>query len=293
MLNATHGLHRFAAPAFILTWSSGYIVAKLAATDAEALSFLVYRYAAVAALMLLLALAARAPWPNMRDTVHIAVAGVLIQAVYLGGVWVAIRMGLSAGLAALIVNLQPVLTACLFFLTGERITRRQVVGIVVGFAGVLVVLSGKLATAAFLIVPVLLCVLALLGNTLGVIYQKRFVPQFDLRSGQVIQFGASLLATLPLAIAFESFNVRWTSDVIIAMLWSVFILSGIGISLMFYLLRSGSVTKVTSMMYIVPALTALMAWILFDERLTWNVIAGMIVTLIGIYLVVNTNQKLH
>jgi drug/metabolite transporter (DMT)-like permease len=290
-VNATQSLHRFAAPAFILTWSSGYIVAKLAATDAEALSFLVYRYAAVALLMLVLALWARAPWPNTRDTVHIAVAGVLIQAVYLGGVWVAIRMGLSAGLAALIVNLQPVLTACLFFLTGERITRRQVVGIVVGFAGVLVVLAGKLATATFLVVPVLLCVLALLGNTLGVIYQKRFVPQFDLRSGQVIQFAASLLATLPLALAFESFNVRWTSDVIIAMLWSVFILSGIGISLMFYLLRSGSVTKVTSMMYIVPALTALMAWILFDERLTWNVIAGMIVTLVGIYLVVNTNQK--
>jgi drug/metabolite transporter (DMT)-like permease len=291
MTGAARDPSRFAAPAFILTWASGYIVAKLAATDAEALSFLIYRYAAVAALMLVLALAARAPWPSARDATHIAIAGVLIQAVYLGGVWVAIRMGLSAGLAALIVNLQPVLTACLFFLTGDRITKRQVLGIVIGFAGVVIVLAAKLVTANFLLVPVLLCVLALFGNTLGVIYQKRFVPQFDLRSGQVIQFGASLLATLPFAIAFESFNVRWTNDVIIAMFWSVFILSGIGISLMFYLLRSGSVTKVTSMMYIVPALTALMAWILFDERLTWNVIAGMIVTLIGIYLVVNTRQK--
>jgi drug/metabolite transporter (DMT)-like permease len=291
MTGAFRDPSRFAAPAFILTWASGYIVAKLAATDAEALSFLVYRYAAVAALMLVLALAARAPWPSSRDAMHIAVAGILIQAIYLGGVWVAIRLGLSAGLAALIVNLQPVLTACLFFLTGDKITKRQVLGIAIGFAGVVIVLAAKLATANFLLVPVLLCVLALFGNTLGVIYQKRFVPQFDLRSGQVIQFGASLIATLPFAIAFESFNVRWTSDVVIAMLWSVFILSGIGISLMFYLLRSGSVTKVTSMMYIVPALTALMAWILFDERLTWNVIAGMIVTLIGIYLVVNTTDK--
>jgi drug/metabolite transporter (DMT)-like permease len=284
-------LARLAAPAFILTWASGYIVAKLAATDAEALSFLVYRYAGVTALMLVLALAARAKWPNLRDTIHIAIAGVLIQAVYLGGVWVAIRMGLSAGLAALIVNLQPVLTACLFFLTGDKITKRQIVGIVIGFLGVVIVLAAKLVNANFLLAPVLLCVFALFGNTLGVIYQKRFVPQFDLRSGQVIQFSASLLATLPFAFAFESFDVKWTRDVVIAMLWSVFILSGIGISLMFYLLRSGSVTKVTSAMYIVPGLTALFAWVLFDERLTWNVIAGMIVTLIGVYLVVNTAKK--
>jgi drug/metabolite transporter (DMT)-like permease len=284
-------LTRIAAPAFIVTWASGYIVAKLAASDAEALSFLVYRYAGVTILMLVLALVARAQWPSARDTLHIAIASVLIQAVYLGGVWVSIRTGLSAGLAALIVNLQPVLTACLFFLTGERITARQILGITIGFLGVVIVLAAKLASANFLLVPILLCVLALFGNTLGVIYQKRFVPQFDLRSGQVIQFAASLVATLPFAIAFESFDVKWTRDVIIAMLWSVFILSGIGISLMFYLLRSGSVTKVTSTMYIVPGLTALFAWILFDERLTWNVIAGMIVTLIGVYMVVNTAKK--
>ncbi|MGL5002515.1 MAG: DMT family transporter, partial [Casimicrobium sp.] len=215
----------------------------------------------------------------------------LIQAVYLGGVWVSIRMGLSAGLAALIVNLQPILTACLFFVTHERISVRQIVGIVVGFLGVVIVLASKLAAAQFALIPVLLCVLALVANTVGVIYQKRLVPQFDLRSGQVIQFTASLVATLPFAFAFESFNVRWTSDVIIAWLWSVFVLSGIGISLMFYLLRTGSITKLTSTMYIVPALTALMAWLMFKERLTINVLLGMIVTLVGIYLVVNTTKK--
>lgn len=290
-MNSSALLQRIAAPAFILTWASGYLVAKLAATDAEALSFLVYRYAGVVVLMLALALTARATWPSARDAMHIAIAGVLIQAVYLGGVWVAIRMGLSAGLAALIVNMQPVLTACLFFLTGEKITKRQMLGVAVGFAGVVIVLAAKLATANFLSVPLLLCVIALIGNTLGVIYQKRRVPRFDLRSGQVIQFGASLLVTLPFALALESFNVRWTSDVVIAMLWSVFILSGIGISLMFYLLRTGSATQVTSTMYVVPALTAVLAWALFDEQLTWNVIAGMIVTLVGVYLVVNTSRK--
>jgi drug/metabolite transporter (DMT)-like permease len=261
-------LSRLAIPAFIFIWASGYVVAKLAATDAEALSFLVFRYAGVVVLMLILALIARAKWPSARDAIHIAIAGVMIQAIYLGGVWVAIRMGLSAGLSALIVNLQPVLTACLFFLTHETISKRQVIGIVIGFFGVVIVLASKLLSANFLLVPTLLCVMALVGNTLGVIYQKRFVPHFDLRSGQVIQFAASFLATLPFAFAFETFSVRWTSDVIIAMIWSVFVLSGMGISLMFYLLRSGSITKLTSTMYIVPALTALMAWLLFDERLT-------------------------
>lgn len=290
-MNYSVRLSRLAAPAFIVTWASGYIVAKLAANDAEALSFLVYRYAGVVLLMLVLALAARATWPSARDAAHIAIAGVLIQAVYLGGVWVSIRMGLSAGLAALIVNMQPVLTACLFFATGDQISKRQVAGILVGFVGVVIVLAAKLATASFLMVPVLLCVLALFGNTLGVIYQKRKVPQFDMRTGQVIQFAASLVATLPFALVFESFTVNWTRDVVIAMIWSVFILSGIGISLMFYLLRSGSVTNVTSTMYVVPGLTAFFAWILFDERLTWNVVAGMIVTLAGVYLVVNTSKK--
>ncbi|MGL4230772.1 MAG: DMT family transporter, partial [Casimicrobium sp.] len=290
-LSSSSLLSRVAVPAFIFIWASGYVVAKLAATDAEALSFLVYRYAGVIALMLVLALVARAKWPSTRDAIHIAIAGVLIQAVYLGGVWVSIRMGLSAGLAALIVNLQPILTACLFFVTHERISVRQIVGIVVGFLGVVIVLASKLAAAQFALIPVLLCVLALVANTVGVIYQKRLVPQFDLRSGQVIQFTASLVATLPFAFAFESFNVRWTSDVIIAWLWSVFVLSGIGISLMFYLLRTGSITKLTSTMYIVPALTALMAWLMFKERLTINVLLGMIVTLVGIYLVVNTTKK--
>ncbi len=284
-------LSRLAIPAFIFIWASGYVVAKLAANDAEALSFLVFRYVGVIALMLVLALAARAKWPSSRDAMHIAIAGVMIQAVYLGGVWVAIRMGLSAGLSALIVNLQPVLTACLFFLTHERISQRQIVGIAIGFLGVVIVLAAKLMSANFLLVPTLLCVMALAGSTLGVIYQKRFVPQFDLRSGQVIQFTASLIATLPFALAFESFSVRWTNEVIIAMFWSVFVLSGIGISLMFYLLRTGSITKLTSTMYIVPALTALLAWLLFNERLTWNVVAGMMVTLVGIYLVVNTERK--
>ena len=285
---------RAAVPAFIIVWASGYIVAKLAATDAEPLSFLVIRYVGVVLLMLVLALASRARWPSRRDALHIAFAGVLIQALYLGGVWVAIRMGLSAGVAALIVNLQPVLTVCFAHWTGERVSLRQVIGVGVGFAGVLIVLAAKLGNAALsatLGVPTLLCFVALLGATIGVLYQKRFVPHFDLRTGQVIQFSAAILATLPFVVAFENFAIRWTPEIIFAMLWSVFVLSGVGISIMFYLLRTGSVTRLTSAMYVVPGLTAIFAWLLFGESLPWSVLAGMAVTLLGIYLVVSVPKK--
>ena len=281
---------RAAVPAFIIVWASGYIVAKLAAIDAEPLSFLVIRYVGVVLLMWVLAVASRARWPSRRDALHIAFAGVLIQALYLGGVWVAIRMGLSAGVAALIVNLQPVLTACFAHWTGERVSRRQAIGVGVGFAGVLIVLAAKLGSAALsatLGVPTLLCFAALFGTTIGVLYQKRFVPQFDLRTGQVIQFSAAILATLPFVAAFENFAIRWTPEIIFAMLWSVFVLSGVGVSIMFYLLRTGSVTRLTSAMYVVPGLTAIFAWLLFGESLPWSVLAGMSVTLLGIYLVVS------
>jgi drug/metabolite transporter (DMT)-like permease len=286
---------RAAVPAFIVVWASGYIVAKLAATDAEALTFLLFRYLAVMLLMATLALVSGAVWPNRRDAMHIAVAGVLIQALYLGGVWVAIRMGLSAGVAALIVNLQPVLTVCLAHWTGERVSARQVAGVVVGFVGVLLVLAAKLGNTALygaLGMPTFICFIALLGSTFGVLYQKRFVPHFDLRTGQTIQFAAAIVATLPFALTFETFSIRWTPEVIFAMLWSVFVLSGIGVSIMFVLLRSGSVTRLTSAMYVVPGLTAILAWLMFGETLGWNVVAGMAVTLLGIYLVVSVPKKL-
>jgi drug/metabolite transporter (DMT)-like permease len=288
--NSTAAWSVLAVPAFIFIWASGYIAAKLAANDAEPLTFLLFRYVGVIALMGALALVARAPWPRGRDVLYIALAGILIQAAYLGGVWVAIRMGMSAGLAALIVNLQPVLTACFAAWAGEGISRRQILGVAIGFIGVVIVLAAKIlntALANFAWIPFLLCVFALIANTTGVIYQKRHVPHFDLRTGQVIQFAASALVTLPFVFAFETFSIVWSRDVWIAMFWSVFILSGMGISLMFYLLRSGSAMRVTSTMYIVPGLTALMAWVMFNETLTWNVAIGMVVTLVGVYLVVS------
>ncbi|MBI3346185.1 MAG: DMT family transporter [Burkholderiales bacterium] len=279
-------LDRIAPPLFIFIWATGYIVAKLAAPYADPLTFLSWRYAGVVVLMLGLALAARAPWPSRRNVVHLAVAGIGIQALYLGGVWVAIRQGLPAGTAALIVNLQPVLVAALAPLIGERVTPRQWLGVALGLAGVILVIWHKLNLGSSYGPPLLLCLMALLAITAGTLYQKRFVPQFDLRTGQVVQFAAALAVTLPLAWALEPMRIEWNAHVFVAMAWSVLVLTAGGISLMFYMLRHGRVTAVSSTMYLVPSVTSVMAWLLFGETLGAQAIAGMGVTLLGVYLVV-------
>ena len=279
-------LDRLAPPLFIFIWATGYIAAKLAAPYADPLTFLAWRYAGVVVLMLGLALVARAPWPARREMLHLAVAGIAIQAVYLGGVWVAIRQGLPAGTAALIVNLQPVLVAALAPLIGERVTPRQWAGVALGLAGVVLVIWHKLTLGAGFGPPLLLSVMALLAITGGTLYQKRFVPHFDLRTGQVVQFAAALAVTLPAAWALEPMRIEWNADVLLAMAWSVLVLTAGGISLMFYMLRHGRVTAVSSTMYLVPSVTAVMAWLLFGETLGAQAIAGMGVTLLGVYLVV-------
>lgn len=279
-------LDRIAPPLFIFIWATGYLVAKLAAPYADPLTFLSWRYAGVVVLMLGLALAARAAWPSPRDMLHLAVAGIGIQALYLAGVWVSIRQGLPAGTAALIVNLQPVLVAAAAPLIGERVTPRQWLGVGFGLAGVVLVIWHKLTLGAGFGLPLLLCLMALLGITAGTLYQKRFVPHFDLRTGQVVQFAASLAATLPLAWWLEPMRIEWNASVLVAMAWSILVLTAGGISLMFYMLRHGRVTAVSSTMYLVPSVTAVMAWLLFGETLGAQAIAGMGVTLLGVYLVV-------
>lgn len=285
------GLIRFAPALFIVIWSSGYVVAKAAAPYAEPLSFLLLRYLGVIVLMTALAMAAGATWPRGRAILHLAVAGVGIQAMYLGGVWVAVKEGMPAGVVALIVNLQPVLTAVAGPLIGERVRAVQWLGLVLGFAGVALVVSSKLGGGQMGVGSVLLSLMALLAITAGTLYQKRFIPHFDLRTGQVVQFGASAVATLPFVLLFESFRIEWNAQVVAAMLWSVLVLTGGGISLLFIMIRRGAATQVTGYMYLVPAVTALMAWAMFDERLTGAAVAGMLVTIAGVALVVRPQRR--
>jgi drug/metabolite transporter (DMT)-like permease len=214
------------------------------------------------------------------------VAGIGIQAMYLGGVWVAIKQGMPAAVAALIVNLQPVLTAVAGRLVGEQVSGRQWVGLALGFAGVALVVSTKMNVTGMTAGVVALTVMALVGMTAGTLYQKRFISHFDLRTGQAIQFIVSFLVTLPFALAFERLHIAWNLASVLAMAWSVVVLTGGGISLLFLMIRHGAATQVTSYMYLVPAVTAVMAWLMFDERLGATAWAGMLVTIAGVALVV-------
>jgi drug/metabolite transporter (DMT)-like permease len=284
--SALQPLVRFAPAFFILIWASGYVVAKFAAPHAEPMTFLLWRFVGTTVLMLSLAVLGGIRWPSLGDAGHLAIAGIGMQACYLGGVWVAISQGMPAGVSALIVNLQPVLTAAFASLVHERVSSRQWMGVALGFSGVVLVVWQKLVSSGTpLMMPTLLCLFALLAMTGGTLYQKRHVPVFDLRAGQAIQAIASIVVMLPVAFAFESFRIEWNAQVILAMLWSVLVLTGGGISLMFMMLRQGRATTVTSYMYLVPAVTALMAWAMFGESLSPLALVGMAVTLLGIWLV--------
>ena len=271
---------------FVFLWSTGFIGAKYGLPDAGPLSFLLTRYGALILLMGALALATRAPWPaGPRQWLHIAVTGLLVHATYLGGVFIAIKHGLPAGVTALVVGLQPLLTATLAgALLGETVSRRQWGGLALGLAGVGLVVSGQFGDAA-LSAMLLPAVVALLGITLGTLYQKRHCAGFDLRTGSVIQFAASAAATAPLCLLTEGYAVDWTGGFVFALGWLVLVLSIGAVSLLNLLIRGGSAVNVASLFYLTPPTTALIAWAVFGETLTSTAIAGMALAVSGVWLV--------
>lgn len=271
---------------FVFLWSTGFIGAKYGLPDAGPLSFLLTRYGALILLMGALALATRAPWPaGPRQWLHIAVTGLLVHATYLGGVFIAIKHGLPAGVTALVVGLQPLLTATLAgALLGETVSRRQWGGLALGLAGVGLVVSGKFGDAALgaMLLP---AIMALFGITLGTLYQKRHCAGFDLRTGSVIQFAASAAATAPLCALTEGYAVDWTGGFVFALGWLVLVLSIGAVSLLNLLIRGGSAVNVASLFYLTPPTTALIAWAVFGETLTSTAIAGMALAVSGVWLV--------
>lgn len=238
------------------------------------------RYAGVVVLMTVLALVAGAAWPRGRAVLHLAVAGVGIHAGYLGGVWAAIGAGMPAGITALVVNLQPVLTAVLV----GGLTTGQTAGLLLGFLGVVLTVATGLTTTGVTATTLGLTVLALLAITFGTLHQKRHVPDFDLRTGQVVQFAASIVVTLPCALAFESFRLDWAPEMVGALAWSVLVLTGGGISLLFLMLRRGAATQVTSYFYLVPGVTALIALVMFGETLSPLALVGFALAVLGVAL---------
>jgi drug/metabolite transporter (DMT)-like permease len=279
---------------FVVLWSSGFIVAKFGLPYAPPLTFLLLRFLGVLVFLVPAVLLLKAPWPHGKIR-QIALAGLLVQGGYLIGVWCAIKLGMPAGLSALIVGMQPILTAFAAPLIGEKVLPRQWLGLLFGLGGVALVVAAKIKLVGLSADAILLCVLALLSITAGTLYQKRYCPQFDLRTGTVIQFTASIVLVLPLAILFEGLGpdfaaVQWTPRFIGALLWSVLGLSIGAIFLLFALIRRSDATQVTSLLYLTPPTTAVMAWLMFGEAFNALGMAGMVLAVTGVIFVVKKTR---
>jgi drug/metabolite transporter (DMT)-like permease len=273
---------------FVLIWSTGFIVARYGMPQSPPMKFLAVRYALSVACFLAWSLAAHAAMPsNRRHVGHLAMTGVLMHAGYLGGVWAAVKLGMGAGLVALLVGLQPVLTAMWVSSRGGAVSRNQWAGLALGFAGLALVVWQKLGVGEIHAANFLLAVLALLSITAGTLYQKRFVAPCDVRTASLVQLCAAFAVTLPLAL-LEAEPMQWGSQLAGAMAWSVLALTLGGSSLLYLLIQRGAATAVTSLLYLVPPTTAVMAWILFDEAITAYTIAGMALAAMGVSLVVRS-----
>jgi drug/metabolite transporter (DMT)-like permease len=277
---------------FVLIWSTGFVVARYGMPHAPPMGFLAWRYA-----FSLLALGgwivlARAPWPRGRaQWLHLGLTGTLMHAGYLGGVWAAVKHGLPAGTAALIVGLQPLLTAIWLSRRGggSGVTAVQWLGLLLGFGGLALVVWRRMGAGQVNALTLGLALLALVSITTGTLYQKRFVTPCDVRSANFVQLLAALLVSLPLALV-EPESVRWHPQMIGAMAWSVLVLTLGGSSLLYLLIQRGAATTVTSLLYLVPPCTALLAWWLFNETMTAGMGLGMVMCAAGVALVVRRGR---
>jgi len=280
---------------FVLIWSTGFIVARYGMPYAPPFTFLLWRYFFSILCFLPWIVLVRVAWPRDRKQVlHLAVTGVLMHAGYLGGVWAAVKTGMGSGLSALIVGIQPVLTA-IWLSTVSRVegqasvSRRQWLGLLLGFAGLVMVVSRKFTQGTPLdhVTPENMgwAVMALLAITSGTLYQKRFVQPCDVRTANTVQLMAAALVTIPLA-AMEPEGMQWNGQLMGAMAWSVLGLTLGGSSLLYLLIQRGAAATVASLMYLVPPTTALIAWVLFDEQITAITLLGTAITAVGVSLVV-------
>lgn len=291
-------LIRWMPAVFVLIWSTGFIVARFGMPHAPPLKFLAWRYVLSIGCFLAWIRLARVAWPQTRaQWMHLAMTGVLMHGGYLGGVWIAVKAGMGAGLVALIVGVQPVLTALWLSGRGGVVLRRQWGGLLLGFSGLVLVVSRKFGQGgeadAF---NLFFAVLALLSITIGTLYQKRFVQPCDVRSANTVQLLAALIVTLPLAL-LEPQAMGWQLDsgamnweLAGAMAWSVLGLTLGGSSLLYLLIQRGAATAVTSLLYLVPPTTAFMAWLLFAEPITLATLLGTVLTAVGVSLVVRVTR---
>jgi drug/metabolite transporter (DMT)-like permease len=278
-----------ASASFVVIWATGFVVARLSAPHVEPLTFLTVRFAIAGFALVGLAFVFKARWPSYSVASHAVAAGALLHGGYLGACYWAVAHGLPAGIAALIAGLQPILTAVLAGrLLGERITRRHWLGLVIALGGVVLVLAPKLNLAHIdgtTPVTVLAMVFGALSMTLGSIYQKRHVSHVDLLAATAWQYAGGLAVVAIGAVISENFRFDATRDAWIALGWSVIVLSIGAILLLMALIRHGDVARVSALIFLVPAVAALMTWLLFGETLALVQIAGMLVCAAGVLIV--------
>jgi drug/metabolite transporter (DMT)-like permease len=278
---------RWAPALFVFLWSTGFIGSKLGAPYAEPLTFLSWRYLVAVVLLLGSALLTRAAWPaTPRAAGHAAVAGLLVQGAYLSGVFCSVARGMPLATVSLIVGLQPVLTAMAAGpMLGERLAGRQWAGIALGFGGVVLVVSGKWTGATADAIAYAWLAFALAGITAGTLYQKRFCGTVPMLTGGVIQYAAAGLVTVAAAAATETMAVQWTPQFAFALGWLVLVLSTGAVGLLFMMIRHGEASRVSSLFFLTPPVTAVMAFLLFGERLPGIALAGLAVSAAGVALV--------
>ncbi|MEM6621174.1 MAG: DMT family transporter [Pseudomonadota bacterium] len=274
------------APVFVVLWSTGFISAKLGLPYAEPMTFLAVRFGLVALLMAAWVWISGARWPNGQQWREQALIGALVHFFYLGGVFVAISWGIEAGLSALIVGLQPVVMALMaMVLLGERLVLTQWLGMALGLAGVALVVLRKLDAGVGDWAGVAICAVGLIGIALGTILQKRLSQDTPQRAGFAVQFGAASACCGICALLFEDTAIDWAPPMIIAMTWSIVVLSFGAVTLLYVLIRRGAASNVASLFFLVPPCTALMAWGLFGEVLGWVEIGGLCLTALGVLAV--------
>ena len=277
----------FAPAIFVLLWSTGFIGSKYGIPFAEPFTLTAVRMAVVVTILGAVSMATRAPWPDcVGAAAHIAVAGLLVHATYLSGVLYAITLKLPLGFVAMIAGLQPVLTAVLAqMLLNERLNAKQWLGMALGLLGVALVIVSKYSLGATNWPALGVAGIALAGITFGTLYQKRFCAHMDLRTGGVIQYSATGLVVLVLALTFETMRIDWTPQFMFSILWLAVVLSIGAIGLLYVMIRRGAASKVASLFFLTPSVTAVMAFLLFGESIAALGMVGLLLTAAGVALV--------
>ena len=292
-------LERYAPALFVFLWSTGFVGAKYIVPYAEPFTFLAIRYFLAALILFAIAYAFKQPLKLNKEQFKASFAvGILLHVIYIGGVFYAVSLGVSAGISAVIVSIQPVLVSLLAVpLLGERLRWIQVVGLFLGVVGIALLLLPKVFqgdyTASTSVIGIVICVIALLGTSGGYLVQKKLGSDIPFLSGTGAQYAISAIAFAILSVATEDQIIQWVPEFFFGLAWIVFMLSIASIVLLYGMLRTGSASKVSSLYYLVPPVAAIQAYFLFDEVIGLVGIIGMAFAGLGVVLVMRQSTKVQ